>query len=90
MKILKCIRHTFLVVILMCSIISLADNTVNINTADAATIAAVIVGVGEIKAAAIVAYRQENGIFKTIDDLLEVSGIGQITLDTNRHRIVLE
>lgn len=41
---------------------------------------AVLPGVGEKKAEAIVAYRQENGPFLQVEDLLEVSGIGEKTL----------
>ncbi|SDQ48186.1 helix-hairpin-helix domain-containing protein [Virgibacillus salinus] len=38
-------------------------------------------GIGPSKAQAILQYREENGFFKTIDDLLLVSGIGQKTLE---------
>ena len=36
---------------------------------------------------AIVAYREENGPFATIDDLARVSGIGSVTVDSNRERL---
>jgi competence protein ComEA len=38
-------------------------------------------GIGEVTAQAIVDYRSEHGPFKTIEDLLKVSGIGEGTLD---------
>lgn len=57
--------------------------TVNINTASAAEIAESLTGVGEAKAAAIVAYRNKNGAFTSLDDLLAVSGIGEKTLEKN-------
>jgi competence protein ComEA len=62
---------------------------VDINTADAAAIAAALNGVGPAKAEAIVAYRTEHGPFKSIDQLVEVRGIGLATVDKNRELIVL-
>lgn len=50
---------------------------VNLNKADAATLQANLKGVGEKKAQAIVAYRQENGEFKSIEEIMEVKGIGE-------------
>ena len=41
-------------------------------------------GVGAKKAQAIVKYRQLNGPFKSIDDLLNVKGIGQKIIDKNK------
>lgn len=64
-----------------------AASKVNVNTADAATIAAALNGVGEAKAEAIVAYRQEHGPFKSADQLAEVKGIGLKTVEKNRELI---
>jgi competence protein ComEA len=63
---------------------------VNINTADAATLAKTLNGVGEKKAEAIVAYRETYGGFKAVDELAEVKGIGATMVDLNRDRIVLQ
>ena len=60
---------------------------VNINTADAETIAAELKGVGLTKARAIVEYRQKHGPFKRPDDLSLVKGIGERTVDLNRANI---
>lgn len=60
---------------------------VDINKADAATIAKELQGVGLNKAQAIVAYREKNGSFKSADDLRKVKGIGTKTLDRNRVNI---
>ncbi|MBL4820104.1 MAG: helix-hairpin-helix domain-containing protein [Gammaproteobacteria bacterium] len=62
---------------------------VDINSADATTIAQVMDGVGMVKAQEIVAYRELNGAFESIDQLMEVKGIGQATIEKNRHRIVI-
>lgn len=66
-----------------------AADTVDINTADAATLAAVLDGVGASKAEAIIAYREEHGPFESVDELAEVKGIGLKTLEKNRERITL-
>jgi len=63
---------------------------VNVNQADAATIAQELVGIGQAKAEAIVAYRQEHGPFKKVEDLLMVAGIGEATLEKNRANILLK
>ena len=63
---------------------------VNINRASAARIAAAMKGVGLKTASAIVAYRQANGPFKSIDELAEIKGIGMATLRKNERVIVLE
>ncbi|PMZ86906.1 MULTISPECIES: helix-hairpin-helix domain-containing protein [unclassified Pseudomonas] len=60
---------------------------VDLNSADAPTLQRELVGVGEAKAKAIVAYRESNGAFASVDELLEVKGIGKAILDKNRDRI---
>jgi len=64
--------------------------TVNINSADAQTIAAGLKGVGQSRALEIVRYREAYGPFASIDELTEVKGIGKSTLDQNRTVITLE
>lgn len=68
---------------------ALASETVNINTADAATIDRVLVNVGPAKAQAIVDYRKANGAFRSAEQLAMVKGIGLKTVEKNRERIVL-
>ena len=52
---------------------------VNINTADAQTLDQ-LPGIGEVLAGRIIAYREEHGPFETVEELLEVSGIGEAKL----------
>ena len=63
---------------------------VNVNTADAEKIAEELKGVGISKAIAIVAYREQNGPFKTVEQLTEVKGIGLKTVEKNRTEILLK
>lgn len=63
---------------------------VNVNTADAKSIAKELDGIGPAKAQAIVEFRQKNGPFRAPEDLLKVEGIGQHVLDQNRGNIRLD
>ncbi|MFY0727864.1 ComEA family DNA-binding protein [Pseudomonas sp. NFX15] len=60
---------------------------INLNAADAVTLQRELSGVGEAKAKAIVAYREDNGPFASIEELLEVKGIGKAILDKNRDKL---
>ena len=51
--------------------------TVNINKANAAALSAYLVGIGPVKAKAIVAYRSKNGKFSNIKDIMKVEGVGE-------------
>jgi competence protein ComEA len=57
---------------------------VNVNSADAESIAAELKGVGLSKAKAIVEYRKKHGPFRSAEDLTLVKGIGERTLDLNK------
>ena len=63
---------------------------VNINEADAATLADVLQGIGQSRAQAIVEYREQNGPFDDLEELKEVKGVGDATVELNRDRILLE
>ena len=60
---------------------------VNLNTADVPTLQRELSGVGEKKAQAIVDYREANGTFASVDELLEVKGIGESILERNRDKL---
>ena len=64
--------------------------TVNLNTADAETLQRELAGIGATKAQAIVAYREAHGNFASVDELLEVKGIGEATLDKNRDKLMVD
>lgn len=67
-----------------------AAQPVNVNSASAEEIADSLKGVGLSKAEAIVDYRNENGAFKHVDELVNVKGIGIRTVDINREYILLD
>lgn len=57
-----------------------AGSLVNLNTADQ-TVLETLPGVGPVTAGAILAWRTEHGAFSSVDELLEVDGIGEATLE---------
>ena len=59
---------------------------ININTATASDFAS-LQGVGVATAERIIRHRAQVGRFERVDDLMQVKGIGQATLDKNRHRL---
>ena len=62
---------------------------VNINTADAATLATELTGVGPALAQAIVADRQLHGNFPTPEALTRVKGIGERIVEMNKANILV-
>ena len=62
---------------------------VNVNQADAETLASVLTGVGISRAQAIIAYRKKNGKFFSAEELSAVRGIGKSTIEKNAGRIVV-
>lgn len=67
-----------------------AVQRVNINTADAATLAAMLQGVGLSRAQDIIRYREAYGPFTAVEELADVKGIGPATLEKNRTVITLD
>ncbi|MAF84679.1 MAG: competence protein ComEA [Chromatiales bacterium] len=62
---------------------------VDLNSADAETIARELNGIGASRAQAIVEYREQYGSFSSAKDLLNVSGIGPHILQVNKVNIIL-
>ena len=73
--------------LLLVPLLVFAAEAININTADKETLMETIKGVGDKRAEAIIAYREKNGPFNSVDELAEISGIGQSIVDKNRDNI---
>jgi competence protein ComEA len=81
------LRRSVQVLIAACIPVFAWAGPIDINKADAKTIAKELDGVGLSRAQAIVEYREKNGAFKSVDDLRKVKGIGAKTLEQNRSNI---
>ncbi len=80
---------TLLITLLLCFCGASFAGEVDINSSDAETIAANLKGIGMKKAQAIVAYRESNGPFTSVDELVQVRGIGAKTLAKIRDDVVI-
>ncbi|WP_169713665.1 helix-hairpin-helix domain-containing protein [Paludifilum halophilum] len=65
-----------------------AGSKVNVNAAQAAELEE-LQGIGPSKAEAIIRYREENGSFSSLEELTEVPGIGEKTLENFRDQVTL-
>ena len=87
---MKLIHSFLLTLILALPVVGFSAETININTADKETLMAVIKGVGDKKAEAIIQYREKNGPFKSIDELSNVKGIDVGILEKNKDSLTIE
>jgi competence protein ComEA len=85
---LKNLIPTLAAMLLLAPFVAHAE-PVNVNTADASALAKALNGIGPAKAKAIVAYRDKNGPFKSVDQLAMVEGITQKLIERNRADIKL-
>jgi competence ComEA-like helix-hairpin-helix protein len=65
-----------------------AEMRIDLNRADAQQLQQ-IAGIGPVLSEAIVAWREENGPFRRTEDLLQVPGIGEKTLEAIRDELVI-
>lgn len=75
------------ILLALCATTALA--AVNVNTADAEQLAT-LDGIGDVKAESIIEYREEHGQFDSIDQLTEVNGIGDKTVEGLRDEAVAQ
>lgn len=69
--------------------VAVSSSAIDLNAADAETLTRELAGIGASKAQAIVEYRETHGAFSSVDDLLEVNGIGAATLEKNRSKLTV-
>ncbi|MBB1088118.1 ComEA family DNA-binding protein [Lysobacter sp. SG-8] len=86
-QILRAVGLALLVAFSVLTGAGVAGERVDINTADAQTLDRVLTNVGPAKAAAIIAYRDAHGPFRSAEELVLVRGIGLKTVEKNRDRI---
>ena len=86
---MKCFVRMLLLCSMLFSPLWALAGPVDINSADADALDAALQGVGPKKAEAIVADRNKNGPFKSLDDLTRVKGISAKTVEANRANMTL-
>ena len=65
-----------------------SSQLININTAEAWLLES-LPGIGAVKARAIIDYREQNGLFRNIQELMKVAGIGPASFEEIRHLITV-
>ncbi|NNE37965.1 MAG: ComEA family DNA-binding protein [Gammaproteobacteria bacterium] len=81
-------KRCIFVVFLSICINAYAEDPIDLNSADKATLM-MVKGVGESRAQAIINYRDRYGPFGSVDELAEVDGIGQATVEANREILIV-
>jgi competence protein ComEA len=82
-------KKTLLALCLLIPTLLFAE-TININTADKESLMSAIKGVGEKRAEAIIAYREDHGPFKSIEELANVRGVGPSIVESNMDNLSLK
>lgn len=81
-------KKIFALFLVLLAYASAAIAAVNINTANVEQLQS-LPGIGPVKAQAIVQYRAKNGLFKTLEDLKKVDGIGDKTFEGLKNQVTL-
>jgi len=84
------VRNAVCIVAVFCWTTLAMAIPVNINQADAETIADALNGIGEKTAIKIVEYREANGLFKTVEELTNIKGIGEKKLAKIQEDVLLK
>lgn len=80
----------FLLPAIVSGLFSLSAQAVNPNTATADELADELIGVGPKLAIKIVEFREQNGEFQDVEDLMQVNGIGHTVIDKNKELLKFE
>lgn len=80
---MKILRNLAAAMLFCVSVALFAAETVDINTADKETLMTVR-GIGESFAERIISYREDNGGFKTVQELTNIRGIGRTLVEKNK------
>ena len=82
------LRKLALSCVLTLPLVCHGGEAVDINSADLQTLMT-IKGVGEKRAAAIIAYRDKHGRFQSVDELMDVKGVSESLVDKSRESLVI-
>lgn len=86
---MRSVKYRVIFLVLVMFGFSVQAGPIDINTANAEEIAASMSGIGPAKAKMIVEYRTLHGAFASIDEISQVRGVGQKTLEKNRKNIYI-
>jgi competence protein ComEA len=83
---MKRLLRSLILALALSPMAAIATGPVDINSADAASLEQVK-GIGPAKASAIVQFREQNGPFASVDDLVQVPGLGEKTVAQIRDQL---